>query len=198
MNDKERQDLVARYSSLTDDSLLAALTSGRDQYRADVRPLLEVEARKRNLSVPALTELPQHTSKGVSTHMRLPHIVSQCFARLHWKRLTWVGKGYMVILVLMILPFVCWGLVYAVAAILGCEIVGHYLETGGEVPRCLIMGVNISPPLHAAYAIVGWWAILSVIGCPGLAFCFTVFALLKWCWRKLFSRSRERLNAEQE
>ena len=121
--------------------------------------------------------------------MRLASVVSKCLTRLHWKRLTWVGKGYMVILVLMILPFVCWCLIYAVAAIFGCEIVGHYLETGGEVPPCIIIGVNISPPLHAAYAIVGWWAILYVIACPGLAFYFTALVLLKWCWRKCFSRS---------
>jgi hypothetical protein len=188
MNDKERQDLAARYSSMPDDSLQAALTRNRHQYRSDILPLLEDEARKRNLSIPASATVGQQTTEG-GPGIRLASVVSKCLARLRWKRLTWVGKGYMVILVLMILPFVCWALIYAVATIFGCEIVGHYLETGGEVPPCLIMDVNISPPLHAAYAIVGWWAILSVIGCPGLAFYFTVLVLLKWCWRKFFSRS---------
>ena len=189
MNDKERQELVARYSSLTDDSLLAALTGERHQYRPEVLPVLEQEARKRNLAVPATPAVDEHTAEACSGHVERTSMVFRFLARLRWKRLTWVGKGHMLILVLMILPFVCWCLIYAVAAISGCEIVGHYLETGGEVPPCLIMGVNISPPLHAAYAIVGWWAILSVIVCPGLVFCFTVFLLLKWFWKKCFARS---------
>jgi hypothetical protein len=189
MNDHERQELATRYSSLTDDSLLAALTGERHQYRPEVLPLLEDEAQKRNLSAPATPAVEKLTAETRSGHASLASLVSKRLTRLHWKRLTWVGRGYMVILGMMILPFLGACLIYAVAAIFGCELVGHYLETGGEVPPCLIMGVNISPPLHVAYAILGWWAIISVLTGPGLILCFTVLVALKWCWKRCFDRS---------
>lgn len=103
MNDTERCNLVRVYSTWEDSALLTALTTGRSQYRPEVLPLIEAEVQKRSLTVPALVaDVPRPASRcTVLTTVAPP--VEALPAR---KRLSWIGKGYIVIGVWMVFPVV--------------------------------------------------------------------------------------------
>lgn len=189
MNEQEQAEFAARYATWTDAALRSALTTDRTQYRPEILPLLEAELRRRNAPLPAPVTEAHPSPDAPSPHPASAPAAPAFLLRLRWSRLTWVGRGYLMILAPMLLPWPGMLLIRVIAALIGCKIVGHHLETGGEVPSCLILGTDISPLLNGVYAMLGWAVILGVLlGLP-LLLCFTGVVAMAWVWRKCRSRS---------
>jgi len=176
MDDGERQELVARYSSWTDAALVVALTTDRHQYRQEVLPLMEDEARRRNLPLPASITNPAPSQATCSTGWSPTTAISKCFNRLRWSRLTWVGRGYLCILVWTFLPIVPPLIASTVAVLCGSAL------DEGSVHPCVILGCDIGGLLYAM-GVMGWFMLLTFpTGFIGLM-AFTIVVLVTR-WRK--------------
>lgn len=189
MKEHEQKEFAARYASWTDTALLAAMTTERAQYRPELLPLLEAELQRRNVPLPAAGTDAPPSAEAPPSRPASATAASAFLPRLRWSRLTWVGRGYLMILAPMLLPWPAMLFIHGLAMLIGCQIVGHYLETGGAVPPCLILGADISPFLNGVYAMLGWAVILGVLFGLPLLLCFTGVVLIAWVWRKCHRKS---------
>lgn len=167
MDDTERQNLARVYSTWEDAALLAALTTGRSQYRPEVLPLIEAEAAKRKLPVPPppCATVPAPTQPGESAAWGL-------LRSLRWKYMTWVGRGYLCLIAWTFLPMVPPLVAGAVAAIFGASL------DEGAVHPCVVLGCDIGGLLYAM-GVMGWFVLLTFpTGVLG-AVAFTIVVLVR-------------------
>jgi hypothetical protein len=169
MNDTEERKLARVYSSWEDASLLAALTTGRSQYRPDVVPLIEAEVAKRNLPIPPAPCATVATATQPDTGAAMALI-----RNLRWRRMTWVGRGYVCVFVWTFLPMVPPLVAGTVAAICGSR-----LDEGSVYP-CVVLGCDIGGLLYAM-GVMGWFMLLTFPTGVIAAVAFTIVALVrKW------------------